>query len=448
MPGQEVPAELIDAIVHGRCVAFVGAGFSIPTVPPWNDLLRALVKAVPAPAPLKADLSEWLGGSSLTSREYEAIAQAIESLQDRSAFARTLRSVLRPDGVSRELHADQKNRTAWLLGTPLRAILTTNFDEVLEGDAVPSPEAYGRILAAPPRAWTAAEFWSGGALQPPPTIKLHGTVARMDEDIVFSTLSYRTLLHEKAGYKSFLRAVFATHTVLFLGFSFTDEYINELRSEILSMIGLEAKNRGRDFAVVDTRKMPRLMRRHMEEHEGLHLLSYESNDEDQHSGFDRWLEAIHDATNPHQTLRNVIRGRRILWFDPSASNNDYGYAVLRDSGGSGSTVIDSVLTVDDALAKLAEHDYDLVISHFGWRPAGPSNAEALLSGMRSGDLRAPVIVFASGHERESNRNCVLRLGALAYADRHLVRALRHHGAPLRRRRPRPTRQTDRVEDPR
>jgi len=61
MPDQEVPAELVDAIVHGRCVAFVGAGFSVPTVPPWKRLLLDLVEAVPLSDATKADLLRWLG---------------------------------------------------------------------------------------------------------------------------------------------------------------------------------------------------------------------------------------------------------------------------------------------------------------------------------------------------------------------------------------------------
>lgn len=50
---------------------------------------------------------------------------------------------------------------------------------------------------------------------------------------MFTTQSYRRLLHATPAYRAFLRTLFATRNVLFLGFSFTDAYINELRSEIL-----------------------------------------------------------------------------------------------------------------------------------------------------------------------------------------------------------------------
>lgn len=38
----KVPKRLVEEIVQGRCVAFVGAGFSQPVVPTWVELLRKL----------------------------------------------------------------------------------------------------------------------------------------------------------------------------------------------------------------------------------------------------------------------------------------------------------------------------------------------------------------------------------------------------------------------
>ena len=38
----EIPQPLVDAVLGGRCVAFVGAGFSAPVVPTWADLLRGI----------------------------------------------------------------------------------------------------------------------------------------------------------------------------------------------------------------------------------------------------------------------------------------------------------------------------------------------------------------------------------------------------------------------
>ncbi|MEQ9320031.1 MAG: hypothetical protein RIF41_12785, partial [Polyangiaceae bacterium] len=40
----DVPASLVDAVLAGRCVAFVGAGFSATVVPTWERLLELVAE--------------------------------------------------------------------------------------------------------------------------------------------------------------------------------------------------------------------------------------------------------------------------------------------------------------------------------------------------------------------------------------------------------------------
>jgi len=64
--------------------------------------------------------------------------------------------------------------------------------------------------------------------------------------------------------------------------------------------------------------------------------------------------------------------------------------------------------------------FDLVITHWGDGAARTSDgsscstAVGLLTAMRTGDLRCPVIVFASAVDADERKNVILRLGALAY----------------------------------
>ncbi len=41
-----IPQKLINEIRSGNCVAFVGAGFSVPTIPPWNMLLKNIASRI------------------------------------------------------------------------------------------------------------------------------------------------------------------------------------------------------------------------------------------------------------------------------------------------------------------------------------------------------------------------------------------------------------------
>lgn len=68
-----------------------------------------------------------------------------------------------------------------------------------------------------------------------PIIQLHG---RIDErnTIVCSRNGYRKLLNQVPGYMEFLRTVMASCTILYIGFSFSDGYLNDLRSQVLAML--------------------------------------------------------------------------------------------------------------------------------------------------------------------------------------------------------------------
>ncbi len=206
-----------------------------------------------------------------------------------------------------------------------------------------------------------------------------------------------------------MRALFAIKTILFLGFSFTDAYINDLRSEVLSLLGLDGSRRGLDYAV--SADFTPAARDFYASDEGLVVIPYEVLDGD-HSGFDACLGELHDRTSPVSTLRRLLHGRSILWFDPQPANNDYGHRKLEALSGVSLELATSVEQALDALRGRSE-PFDLVISHFG-HSRGGSNAEKLLEAMRKEDLRAPVIVFASEAYRRENRPMVLRLGAFAY----------------------------------
>lgn len=406
-----MPDELIQAIREGCCVAFVGAGFVQPAVPGWKTLLKKLAAEIPD-REARLEIEEWLKASSLTSREYEGLAESIEH-----ALGKGFEAALRKEVSVAEGNRPER-RLEILARLPFHTVLTTNFDELIRG-RVPSPEVYANVLTAPRRGWWDGYYWKQHGHGRPPWVKLHGMVGpERAESLVFTTRSYRKLLHESPGYRAFLRALFSTHTVLYMGFSFTDAYINDIRSETLSMLGLRVGDgRGRDFAILND--VPEAAIRHLEGHEGLVVLDYSTRAEGRKtqdfSGFDRWLEAVYAEASPEASLQATVQGKKILWLDPNPYNNAYGVRILGQHADL--VVVDSV---EQALEKLrsARHDdrYDLIITRFGWERAGPSTCERLLTGMRSDDLRAPVIAFADPRYRERNRPVALELGALAFTD--------------------------------
>jgi hypothetical protein len=68
-----------------------------------------------------------------------------------------------------------------------------------------------------------------------PIVQLHGSVGE-ENTVICTRNSYRRLLYGVPGYATFLRSVMASCTLLYVGFSFSDHYLNELRAEVLSML--------------------------------------------------------------------------------------------------------------------------------------------------------------------------------------------------------------------
>lgn len=414
------PTSLVESIRAGRCVAFVGAGFAAPTIPGWHGLLIRLAKKVKNPA-VRSRIQEWLGPSAdkLTSRDFEGLGEelkaALGSETELREHLREVLSVTPSPGTVRRLEL--------LRAIPFHCVLTTNFDDLLGEASLPDAETFAGVLTAETREWWHHEFWDRGGRQAHyhnRLVALHGRAAAPSGDLVFTTRSYRWLLHEVPAYRAFLRTLFATRNVLFLGFSFTDAYINELRSEILAMIGVEGASRGlSDYAILED--VPPALAGHLEKREALVPLIYSTAEngtlKKNFDGFDRWLEAIHDATAPRESLRAKLQGKRILWCDPARQRNAPGKEILRGARSDG-VFVEEVETVEQAVAALERSGatpYDLVITRWGHRAPGVSDALELLERLAHGP-RPPVVVFASGHERAANRALALRRGALAYTD--------------------------------
>ena len=69
---------------------------------------------------------------------------------------------------------------------------------------------------------------------PRPLSRIHGNLNN-SQSVVLSREGYR-LLFACPNYMTFIRSCFATRTILFVGFSFSDANINELRSEARALV--------------------------------------------------------------------------------------------------------------------------------------------------------------------------------------------------------------------
>lgn len=409
----DVPPPLVDAVLAGRCVAFVGAGFSATVVPTWERLLERVAEQEDVSEADRVAMRElFVAGGQLAN---EAAAQfLVERMGSRRFQSRLIELVASPRDSER-----QRRRVDHLLGVPFRGVLTTNFDGVLEG-VVPGRDAYRQILRPEGGSgWYQDRYWHGSG---PPVVKLHGDVLTDPETIVLTRRDYRDRLYGKSAYATFLRAVFASNTMLFMGCSFNDPYLNELRSEILALLDQRDIDQPLAYAVIPDQPAARVA--FFRQHEGMQLLTYTTDAHPDHAPFDGFLERLYGQTSPLFHLGRLLGGRRILWLDPYPGSTEEGIELLRRAAGLAEAgfALTEVADLPSAMAALHDADaaddpFDLVISHWGHGEGALSKAEQLLASMRTAALGAPVIVFASGDYADANKRRALRAGAIHYCYR-------------------------------
>ena len=413
------PAELVKAILSGNCIAFVGAGFSRPGgVRLWSELILELAHDELRPGrAARRFIDTLLKGRSPSAHELDQAAQVLEDALGTEPFRRHLVEHVRAARWNRQMH----ERVRLLRGIPFRAVLTTNYDQFLR--AQPKDLPFEAVLRARRRAWLHRLLEATSGKWTTPVLKLHGDIAEPKE-AVLTRRDYRRRVYESPGYTNFLRSVMASYTVLYLGFSFTDAYLNELRSEVMSMLehGPSGNAEGRGatpnaFALVadvDPQKAAYFKR-----HEGVRVVSYPTRGSD-HSAFDGFLSRLHDATNPVTYFARHIAGRRILWADPRPDEHARERAILDAVCSESEVEPATVLRERDhrkAVERAQEGDLDLVLTSWG-EPSNRFEGEApgpwLMRELRRRGIEVPVIVFSRRKDPE-RRLLAVRLGAHAHA---------------------------------
>jgi hypothetical protein len=390
-----VPRGLQQAIVTGQCVAFVGAGFVGDAVPTWPELLEELARrGEPSLLERVRELLE-----ERTAFAFEAAAQILRDhfCEEGASWEGVVHDVL----AEKSMPERAQERLALFREIPFRAVLTTNIDPILQGSEL-DPSIYASVLREDQTWWGRSDWASPHSPSRTPVVKLHGRADGQDgRPVVLARSDYRRRLYEDHGYANFLRAVFARYTLLFLGVSFTDAYLNELRSEVLSFIREpDDEDPPWGYAVMGRPTEATGLRQFMRAHEGIEVLMYCSAHD--HSGFDRWLRAIADCTSATRRLDHLLGSQPVVWVDPERSSNSHGIRVLQ-----GTSRRVELLQRPDQLTDAHVQASLLIV--------GGPDACAVLEQVRAWPVRPPVVVF--GEHTAQERHEVLRRGAWEYVAR-------------------------------
>lgn len=210
----EIPKPLLDDIAAGKCLPFVGAGFSLNAKLPgdkkmldWQGLTEVLASA--------AGVSPKQTGP--------AVASAYERRFGRVQLIEAIRDALNSDSIEPcEAHIS-------FAGLPFDTIYTTNFDLLLE-DA-------NSLIRKPYRSLVGElQIPFHGGLLSTNIVKMHGDL-RHEEHVVITQDDYESFLERYPVISTHLSAMLITRTALFLGYSLTDPDFNHIREVVRSRLG-------------------------------------------------------------------------------------------------------------------------------------------------------------------------------------------------------------------
>jgi hypothetical protein len=401
-PSQDqVKTNLIHAIKSGNCLAFIGAGMSAPLAPAWYKLLNDLLARLPSSTIPQMKESE--NAFTLESTA-QIISDEFRTIKGENGLNHALTEIFRTYETSRPNDLKKnENRYKKLREFPFKGILTTNFDTLLKGKS-PDASEFAHLHSHRRPTW----------FSDPPVLKLHGQIEDTNNPPILAREDYRRRVYEGRGdYLALLKALFATHPVVFIGTSFTDAYLNELRSEVFSWFTRRKNNQitteGHPgwYAILPDANEQR--RAYFNTYEGIQVISYTPGPN--YEGFDVVFDELHQTLSHTTRLKERLQGKTIVWHDSATSNNKKGIQILKEAG----IPVYTPRNVEETLTQLSHTEINntILISYFGG-DIGTSALDDLVNGLREKKTFVPLIVFGSDQDIHARRLHARRLGALDY----------------------------------
>lgn len=209
-----LPSPLLSDIAEGRCLPFIGAGFSL-------NARLAPPRAMPDWPALTAILARDAGtASTLTGPE---VAARFETLFGRVQLVEAVRRALHTEfarpGSAHLAFAD----------LPFDTVYTTNFDLLLESAYQSRDRPYRSLVGELQMPF------HGGAVTTN-IIKMHGDL-RHEEHIILTEQDYQTYLDKYPVISTHLAAMLITRTPLFIGYSLSDPDFLHVWEVVRSRLG-------------------------------------------------------------------------------------------------------------------------------------------------------------------------------------------------------------------
>ena len=209
-----IPKPLLDDMAAGKCLPFIGAGFSLnaklpasASMPDWPALTAILAEL--------AEVSSKTGGPQ--------VASAYEKKFGRVQLIETIRYSLNSDDI------EPGAAHIAFAQLPFETIYTTNFDLLLEDGNSQIRKPYRSIVGELQMPF------HGGPLTTN-IVKMHGDL-RHEEHMIITQEDYDKFLTKYPVISTHLSAMLITRTALFVGYSLADPDFQHIREVVRSRLG-------------------------------------------------------------------------------------------------------------------------------------------------------------------------------------------------------------------
>jgi len=325
MNGFEIPDDLIQAIQDRKCILFVGAGLSQnvkrsddSSLPGWKGLLEELLEFA------KTEDKDFVGNQV-------EITKLIED-GDYLTAAQELRETVSPkifqdyfDKTFGDPNLKPYEGQLLLPQIPFRAILTTNYDKLLENAYKEYDDFYmelkGKLISDFEEQIAfirESDFF---------ILKINGNYYDT-ENMVFGTKDYNEKLHKSNVYKTLLKIFFAYHLVLFIGTSLEDPGIKLILDELA---GIFQKSPPKHYALFQENKISKTMQKRYKEDYGIETITYPEDKSVKHKHVTTFIKELIKSSK--KTIKKKIWKRKedikILVTSGIVQKNNFGTTIIQ-----------------------------------------------------------------------------------------------------------------------
>jgi hypothetical protein len=211
-----IPASLKEYMSSRLCIPWCGAGISKTAgLPTWAELVSEMIKATEGgiTEQQRNELQDLFKRS-----EYENIVDFCRDSLGEGEYRDVLNRAL-DKGKPGRLHE-------FIVQLPVPAILTSNYDRLLETSVAKLTGSLARVLTSQ----DSTTLWKHLAKREFFILKVHGDITKPDS-VVFTSRDYTNHVFGNLPFMTFLQRLLLGHSVLFIGSSLSDIYMRCILEE-------------------------------------------------------------------------------------------------------------------------------------------------------------------------------------------------------------------------